>query len=115
MMPIIWQQRTRWSLAALVLVLVIGTLLDAPARISLAPVAIMAGLKLLPLLPFLFWLPRGSAMAFIWLGIVLLGYLLMAGLSLATPGQQWWGALELLAVGTVLACIFQSLRKPRAS
>lgn len=115
MIPAIWRQRTRWTLATLLLVLVMGTLLNAPARISLAPMTIMASLKLLPLLPFLFWLPRGSAMAFIWLGIVLLGYLLMAGLSLVTPGQQWWGAVELLAVGAVLTCIFLSLRKPRAS
>lgn len=114
MIPALWRQRTRWALIALLFILVIGTLFGAPARISLPAMTIVASLKLLPLLPFLFWLPRGSAMAFIWLGIVLLGYLLLAGLSLVTPGQQWWGALELLAVGSVLACIFMTLRKPRS-
>lgn len=114
MISALWRQRTRWALITLLLVLVIDTLFGAPARIALPAMAIVASLKLLPLLPFLFWLPRGSAMAFIWLGIVLLGYLLLAGLSLATPGQRWWGVLELLTVGSVLTCIFMTLRKPRS-
>lgn len=95
------------SLLFLLLLMIVESLLLAPADTPAAAYAVVIGLKTLPLLCFLPGLLRRHSMTGVWLALLLLPYFCLAVLSAFAPGHAgWFGLGESLLIAF---CFFSAL------
>lgn len=114
------QQLLKWARGSFIVLLVWlaeTSLYLAPAGLSPLTYAVAITFFTLPLLVFTPWLWKGHARAWVWLGYVLLFYIVHASIELFAPGTRGllaWGNLALVISTFVLGARYVKFKRASA-